>query len=204
MSKNQVKDAAIDLEAVIRQAVISEIGQKAEENKEALERLQQEISFVEGSIAEAESKARYWADRVREAHGKLKELKALKKEFEADEEVINQRVNAALAALRGESLKKSPRKPGTPKVSSAKARNVEFDITIDGKPRSFVDFTKLTFWLNQRGSGEHVYSHTIYDEFERQTGIRLGSAEHEAAGMIHATIRGFDVGMAVRKAASVE
>lgn len=193
--KNQVDNVqAFDLEASIRQAIEASMAEQIHANSDKLAQLDAEYATTQREAVETQNEI----DRLRSAlidkKSRLKDIDRACKAFRCDAEVIDQRVSMALAAARGETVKK-PRRSGGPRKSASTARNVAYDVTIDGKPRSFHTLTHLTYWLSQKG--DKVTMDDLRGAFENQAGTRLFSADHDAAGMIFADINGFQVGIAM-------
>jgi hypothetical protein len=179
----------MDIEAVIRQAIMAEIGERAQQHAEDLQRLTAEIEQVHMEIEATQQ-------RLTDLRTRERELIRVYREFKADEQMIEQRVQAALAAMRGERITRTrPRTDGGSRPTAASA--VQFDVTVNGKPRQYKDLTKLTYDMSKK-LGRRIVVRDIYDTFEQQTGMRLFSAEHQEAGMVTIDLYGIELGLAVR------
>jgi hypothetical protein len=179
---------AMDIESLIRQAIIAEIGAKAERNAEELQQARQDLEGIRAEITHI---------KVQLANLMLKEKEYtnLIRQFQVDEQMIEQRVQMALADIRGERVTRTRKATGGSHAGSASA--VQFDAMVNGKPRQYKDLTKLTYDMSKK-LGRRIVVRDIYDAFEAQTGIRLFSAEHQEAGMQTIDLDGIELGIAVR------
>jgi hypothetical protein len=179
---------AMDIESLIRQAIIAQIGEKAERNSEELQQARQALADIRDEIAETKV-------RLANLMQKEKEYANLIRQFEIDEQVIEQRVRLALADIRGEKVTRARKTTGSSHAGSASA--VQFDVMMNGKPRQYKRLVNLTWDLSQK-LGRRFVVQDLYAAFEAQTGIRLFSAEHQAAGMQTIDLDGIELGIAVR------
>ncbi len=180
--------AVPDIESVIRQAIIAEIGEKADRNAEELQKAREYLDGLRARIVETrELLANLIADE--------KDCVALIRQFELDEKLIEQRVQAALAAMRGEKITRTRTQTGGSRTGSASS--VQFDAMVNGKPRQYKDLTKLTYDMSKK-LGRRIVTKDIFDAFESQAGIRLFSSEHQESGMVTIDLDGIELGIAVR------
>jgi formyltetrahydrofolate synthetase len=182
------KAPTMDIESLIRQAIIAEIGEKADRNAEELQQARQNLEDIRAEISQTKI-------HLANLMLKEKEYANLIRQFEIDEQMVEQRLQKALADIRGEKVTRTRKTASGSHTGSASA--VQFDVMLNGKPRQYKRLVNLTWDLSQK-LGRRFVVQDLYDAFESQAGIRLFSAEHQAAGMTTVDLDGIELGIAVR------
>lgn len=180
-----------DITVMIRRAIELEMQEELSHNAQTIAQYRTKIVELEEVIAAIKSDIDVLKGTLGEKVTMLAQAKQAMKKFEGDEEMINQRVEMALAAMRGETVKKA--KATKPRSAGASVKDVSWEITIDGKPRNFGTLTHLTYWLSKQG--DKVGMDDLRSAFaDQNSGIALLSSNHQ--GMLFVTVNGCQVGIA--------
>ena len=185
------------LENAIRQAIEASMQAEINTNADKLNGLNARYTEAENRIAEAEAQIKLHQATVSFYRSELKTIETERKPLRGDREVIDQRVAMAIAAATGQPLpgrKASGGKKASGGGKSGSAKNLDYQVMIDGQIRSFPSLTHLTYWLGKKGNKVGVDD--LRAAFERDNkGTRLFSAEH--VGLMTFSINGYQVGIEV-------